>query len=127
MIRQFYDYRRKSALVAATANRSAPTAFSGFWTAKPESSTGISAWNAVPAPQTARWMLFTLTPTTAVAARHISLTAGSPDFAASPHPAAANIKIRLSMVWVISETTRLSLGKLHPGVNSPAGSFQDGA
>lgn len=107
-------------------SRSVPTAFSEFGTARPKSSTGISAWNAAPAPQIARWMPSTSIPMTVVAAQRISLTAGSSDFAASPRPAAANIKTRLNMVWTISKTSCLGLGKLHPGVNPPAGPFQDG-
>ena len=89
MIRQFYDFQRRNASVAVTANWSAPTVSSGLKAKKPCSSMQIPAWSAAPAPKTARQTPSMLIRMMAAAAQPISLTAGSPDFEGRLHPDAA--------------------------------------
>lgn len=89
MIQQSYNCPRINASAAATANRSAPTAFSRLRTEKPESSTGMAAWNAAPAPKTVRWMPSTSIRITAAAAQPTLLTTGLPGFSAKRPPDAA--------------------------------------
>ncbi len=96
MIQQSYDYPRINASAAATANKSAPTAFSRLRTEKPKSSTGTAVWNAAPAPKTVQWMPSTLIRITAAAAQPILLTTGLPGFSAKrPPDAAADHHLRI--------------------------------
>ncbi len=82
MKRQFYDYRKRNASVAATANWSVPTASLEFGMEKPTSPIKTPVWNVVPALRTAPPTPFMSIQMMAAAVPPISLTAGLPEHGA---------------------------------------------
>lgn len=80
MKQQFYDYRKRNASVAATANWSAPTASLEFGMERPTSPIKTRVWNVVPALRTAQLMPSLSIPMTAAAVPPISSTAGLQEY-----------------------------------------------